>query len=89
MTQVTELRGALTVDDFGRAVVFYRDALGLEQIADWTTEDGPVVVPKRAVRRSSSSTMRRRPLLDGIEAGRRVSGVVRLAFEVPHSDAAA
>ena len=33
MANVTELRVALTVQDFGRALAFYRDALGLEQIA--------------------------------------------------------
>jgi len=36
MANVTELRVALTVEDFDRAVAFYRDALGLEQIADWS-----------------------------------------------------
>jgi lactoylglutathione lyase len=33
MTDVTELRVALTVADFDEAVAFYRDALGLEQLA--------------------------------------------------------
>lgn len=44
MTQVTELRVALTVADFDEAVAFYRDALGLEQVADWSGEDGRVVL---------------------------------------------
>ena len=30
----TELRVALTVPDFDQALAFYRDALGLEQVAD-------------------------------------------------------
>ncbi|HXZ77884.1 MAG TPA: hypothetical protein VEH31_44395 [Streptosporangiaceae bacterium] len=29
MADVTELRVALTVEDFGQALAFYRDALGL------------------------------------------------------------
>jgi lactoylglutathione lyase len=41
---VTELRVALTVANFDEAVAFYRNAVGLEQIADWTTENGRVVV---------------------------------------------
>src|SRR2546423_13311500 len=43
MGNVTELRVALTVEDFDRAVAFYRDALGLEQIADWSSATGRVV----------------------------------------------
>jgi uncharacterized glyoxalase superfamily protein PhnB len=34
MTNVTELRVALTVEDFDQALVFYRDVLGLDQVAD-------------------------------------------------------
>ena len=44
MGNVTELRVALTVEDFDGAVAFYRDALGLEQIADWSSATGRVVV---------------------------------------------
>ena len=44
MSEVTELRVALTVADFTEAVAFYRDALGLEQIADWSTDEGRVVL---------------------------------------------
>jgi len=44
MANVTELRVALTVKDFGEALAFYRDTLGLEQLADWSSEAGRVVV---------------------------------------------
>ena len=44
MANVTELRVALTVADFGQALAFYRDTLGLEQLADWSSETGRVVV---------------------------------------------
>src|ERR1700750_741744 len=44
MANVRDLRVALTVEDFDRAVTFYRDALGLEQIADWSSPTGRVVV---------------------------------------------
>ena len=53
MANVTELRVALTVTDFAQALAFYRDTLGLEQIADWSSETGQVVV-----RRSSSQRKR-------------------------------
>jgi catechol 2,3-dioxygenase-like lactoylglutathione lyase family enzyme len=42
--EVTELRVAVTVTDFEGALAFYRDALGLRQIADWSTEGGKVVL---------------------------------------------
>jgi len=41
---MTEFRVALTVPDFDRALAFYRDALGLEQLADWSSEGGRVVL---------------------------------------------
>ena len=44
MANVTELRVALTVENFDQAVAFYRDALGLEQIADWSSDTGRVMV---------------------------------------------
>ena len=41
---MTELRVALTVADFDGALRFYRDALGLEQLADWSSETGRVIL---------------------------------------------
>ena len=89
MTDVTELRVALTVEDFDAAVALYRDALGLEQVADWSSDDGRVVVLSagRATLELFDEAQAR--YVDSIEAGRRVSGAVRLAFRVPNSDAAA
>jgi hypothetical protein len=43
MANVMELRVALTVEDFEQALAFYRDVLGLEQIADWSSGTGRVV----------------------------------------------
>jgi catechol-2,3-dioxygenase len=40
MANVTELRVALTVTDFGQALAFYRDTLGLQQLADWRVASG-------------------------------------------------
>ena len=44
MPDSTEFRVALTVEDFDGALSFYRDALGLEQVADWSSDDGRVVL---------------------------------------------
>src|ERR1700748_847175 len=89
MANVTELRVALTVEDFDRAVAFYRDALGLEQIADWSSATGRVVVLEagRATRELFDSAQAES--VDAIEAGRRVSGTVRFALQVEDSVAVA
>ena len=86
MTHVTELRVALTVADFDEAVAFYRDALGLSQLADWTSPDGRVVVLEAGRATLELFDEAQAAYVDGIEAGRRVSGTVRLALEVPDSD---
>jgi len=86
MTQVTELRVALTVADFDRAVAFYGDALGLGQIADWSSADGRVVVLEAGRATLEIFDEAQAAYVDGIEAGRRVSGGVRLAFEVADSE---
>jgi catechol 2,3-dioxygenase-like lactoylglutathione lyase family enzyme len=86
MTEVTELRIALTVDDFDQALAFYRDALGLGQIADWSSADGRVVVLAAGRATLELLDAAQAETVDAIEAGRRVSGTVRVALEVPDSD---
>ena len=44
MTEVQEFRITLTVDDFDAAVRLYRDALGLPEVADWSSEQGRVLL---------------------------------------------
>lgn len=89
MGDVTELRIALTVADFDAAVALYRDALGLEQVADWTSEHGRVVVLSGGRATLELFDESQAAYVDSIEAGRRVSGEVRLAFEVSDSAATA
>jgi uncharacterized glyoxalase superfamily protein PhnB len=89
MANVTELRVALTVEDFDQAVAFYRDALGLEQIADWTSETGRVVVLEAGRATLELFDRAQAESVDAIEAGRRVSGTIRFAVQVADSDATA
>jgi lactoylglutathione lyase len=86
---VTELRVALTVPDFDEALAVYRDALGLEQIADWSSADGRVVVLAAGRATLELFDEAQAATVDRIEAGRRVSGTVRLALEVTDSEATA
>src|ERR1700748_3572168 len=89
MANVTELRIALTVEDFDRAVAFYRDALGLEQIADWSSATGRVVVLEAGRAALELFDRAQAESVDAIEAGRRVSGTVRFALQVEDSVAVA
>ena len=84
-----EFRVVLTVPDFDEAVAFYRDALGLEQIADWSGEDGRVILLDGGHATLELFDEAQAESVDRIEAGRRVSGPVRLAFEVTDSDTVA
>jgi uncharacterized glyoxalase superfamily protein PhnB len=86
MANVTELRVALTVQDFGQALAFYRDTLGLEQIADWSSETGQVVVLDAGRATLELLDGAQAQTVDAIEAGRRVSGTVRLALQVADSE---
>ena len=83
------LRVVLTVPDFDGAVGFYRDELGLEQIADWSGEDGRVILLDVGRATLELFDEHQTESVDRIEAGRRVSGQVRLALEVENVDATA
>lgn len=89
MSGPSELRLVLTVQDFDRSVQFYKEGLGLEQIEDWSSPQGRVVLLD--VGRATLEIMdeAQAAMVDGIEVGSRVSGPVRLAVEVEDSRSAA
>ena len=89
MAGVTELRVALTVSDFDEAVAFYRDALGLEEVADWSGDQGRVILLSAGRATLELFDEAQAATVDRIEVGRRVSGAVRFALEVEDSDATA
>lgn len=84
-----ELRIALTVPDFDQAVAFYRDTLGLEQLADWSGEDGRVILLDAGSATLELFDERQAESVDRIEAGHRVSGPVRFAISVDDLEATA
>ena len=83
------LRVVLTVPDFDEAVAFYRDALGLEQLADWSGDDGRVILLDAGRATLELFDERQAASVDRIEAGSRVSGTVRLGLEVDDLDGTA
>ena len=84
------LRLVLTVDDFEQALAFYRDALGLPERWDWETEGDARIAILDAGRATLELVNEVQAAeIDRIEAGRRVAGPVRIAFEVDDSEAVA
>jgi catechol 2,3-dioxygenase-like lactoylglutathione lyase family enzyme len=86
---VSELRLALTVDDFDAALAFYRDTLGLPQLEAWEAPDGRVVILAAGRATLELLDAGHAAMVDEIEVGRRVAGPVRLALEVEDSAATA
>jgi catechol 2,3-dioxygenase-like lactoylglutathione lyase family enzyme len=89
MPVVRELRIALTVDDYERAVAFYRDGLGLVEVESWARPDGRGTILDAGRATLELFDLQQAETLDRIEVGRRVSGTVRFALHVDDSAAAA
>ena len=88
MTGIQELRITLTVDDFDAAVRLYRDALGLPQLEDWSSDQGRVLLLDAGRATLELFDERQAAMVDDLEVGRRVSGKVRLALQVADADVA-
>jgi len=89
MDRSAELRVALTVPDFEVAVAFYRDALGLEQLADWSGEGGRVILLGAGRATLELLDEEQSAAVDAIEGGSRPSGAVRLAVQVSDTEGTA
>ena len=85
MADVQELRLVLTVPDFDAALRFYRDALGLEVEAVWSSEDGHVTLLSAGRATLELVDEAHAAEIDRLEVGRRVAGPVRVAFRVDDS----
>ena len=81
---VTEMRLVVTADDYDDALRFYRDVLGLQQGAEFTSGDGGQVTILHAGRATIElANPAHAAYVDEVEVGRRVAGHIRIAFEVP------
>lgn len=79
---VMELRVALTVEDFDRAIAFYRDGLRLIPGELWTDSGrGQIFEAGRATLEVFDPA--HALAVDQLEAGEQISGQIRFAFEVP------
>jgi methylmalonyl-CoA/ethylmalonyl-CoA epimerase len=86
--RVSEMRVALTVSDFEKFVSLYRDGLNLPVAEQWESPAGRGIILKieNATLELLDETMVK--TVDEVEAGQRISGAVRLVFQVPDVDKA-
>jgi len=84
---ISELRIALTVDDYEKTIAFYRDGLGLEPGDIWSGSGrAQVFRGGRAMLEIFDNDYAK--YVDEMEVGERLSGQVRFAIEVPDMHAA-
>ena len=82
---VGELRLALTVEDLRAALAFWRDALGLPQVAEFEQAGGRVVVLGAGRATIELLDEAQADYVDGLEVGRRVAPAIRVALQVADS----
>ncbi|NWG07708.1 MAG: VOC family protein [Chloroflexi bacterium] len=85
---VFELRVAVTTSDYERLVKFYCDGLGIEPAAIWNNGDGKALVLNMGRATLEIFDALQAEFIDQLEAGKRVSGQVRFALQVPDLQAA-
>ena len=84
---VRELRLVVTVPDHDAAVHFYRDVLGLPELADFSSPDGRVVLLGAGRATIEIVDRSQAEFIDRVEVGERVAGHIRVALEVDDSAA--
>ena len=80
---VLELRVALTARDFERSVKFYCDGLDLQPAAIWENGQGRALMLELGNGTLELFDEQQARTIDQLEAGRRVSGLIRFALQVP------
>jgi catechol 2,3-dioxygenase-like lactoylglutathione lyase family enzyme len=85
---VLELRVAITTQDFDRLAGFYRQGLGLEPSQVWPEGQGRSLVLDLGKATLEIFDEKQAETVDFIEVGRRITGAIRLALQVPDVQAA-
>lgn len=85
---IFELRVAVTTPDYERLVKFYCLGLGIEPAAIWNNDGGRALMLEMGKATLEIFDERQAEVIDGLEAGKRVSGQVRFALQVPDLKAA-
>jgi lactoylglutathione lyase len=87
-TPILELRVALTTSDYERLVKFYCDGLGIEPAQIWHNDQGKAMVLDMGHAALEIFDETQAETIDQLEAGKRLSGQVRFALQVPDLKAA-
>ena len=85
---VFELRVALTSKDYEQSVKFYCDGLGIEPAAIWNNEGGRAMILNMGNATLELFDETQAEVIDRLEAGKRLSGPIRFALQVPDLEAA-
>jgi len=85
---ILELRVALTTESFERLAHFYRVGLGLEPAQVWPSEQGRALVLALGRATIEIFDEKQAETVDQIEVGKRITGPIRFAFEVPDLEVA-
>jgi catechol 2,3-dioxygenase-like lactoylglutathione lyase family enzyme len=80
---ILELRVALTTSDYERLVKFYCNGLGIEPAAIWNNNGGQALILDMGKATLELFDETQAETIDQIEAGKRISGQVRFALQVP------
>lgn len=80
---ILELRVALTTADYERLVKFYTDGLGIEPAQIWHNDQGRALMLDMGHAALEIFDETQAVTIDRIEAGRRISGQIRFALQVP------
>ncbi len=80
---ILELRVALTASDYERSVKFYCDGLGIEPAAIWNNGQGQALILNMGSATLEVFDEAQAQTIDEIEAGKRISGQIRFALQVP------
>lgn len=85
---VSELRVALTTSDYERLVKFYCEGLGIEPAAIWNNDGGRALILHMGNATLELFDEKQAEVIDQLEAGKRISGQIRFALQVPDLEAA-
>ena len=85
---ILELRVAITTQDYERLVKFYCLGLGIEPAAVWNNDGGKALMLNMGNATLEIFDERQAEVIDELEVGKRVSGQIRFALQVPDLKAA-
>lgn len=83
-----QLRVAVTTPDYERLVKFYCLGLGIEPAAVWNNDGGKALMLDLGNATLEIFDERQAEVIDELEAGKRISGQIRFALQMPDLKAA-